>query len=104
MSTLLPKDDNGNPIQALRPETAQKFNVTATTARTASAFAAGTSLITICATQDCYFKLGGSAVAATTSDHFLPANRPRTIHVGPHTYVAAIRASADGVFHVSENV
>lgn len=112
MATFLPTDDNNNPIPALRLKdgSAQKFNVTAASARNATSFDAETQVISLYATVPVYLRFGGAGVAATASDHYFPANTYYDIAIGGestghYNYVAAIRAdSSDGILYISEKI
>lgn len=99
---LLPTDDYGQRIQALRPGTAQ--TVTVGDASHASApFAAGTTVVRLVATAHCFLAFGPTPVA-TAGGHYLPAGAPEYFRVVPGESVAALRATADGALHVSEMV
>ena len=111
MSTILPTDDNNNPIPALRLRDggAQKITVTSTSARNTTAFDIGTQVISLYATVGVYIRFGGSAVTAATTDHYFPANTYYDIAIGGENslhygYVAVIRDNTDGVLYVSEKV
>lgn len=104
MTTLLPLDDNGNPIQFLTPKIlagSQKVNTTATTARS-TAFASETKVIGIWATQDMFVRMGGSSITAANTDHFIPASQYFRLPTKGNLYIAAIRSSADGILYISE--
>jgi hypothetical protein len=112
MSTILPTDDNNNPIPALRLRDggAQKIAVTSVSARNATAFDAGTSVISLYSTIGVYVRFGASTVAATPSDHFFPPNIYYDIAIGGEgvnhaNYVAVLRAdNSDGILYISEKV
>ncbi|MBP2294248.1 hypothetical protein [Azospirillum rugosum] len=97
---LLPTDDYGHHIQALRPGTAQAVAIAATS--TASApFGATTTVVRAVATAPCFLVLGRSPVA-TQAGHYLPADAPEYFRVVPGESLAAIRATGDGTLHLSE--
>jgi hypothetical protein len=108
MPTLMPTDDNNNPIPALRLTTAHVISATATTARNATSFAADTQIISICPTVPVFVKCGSSTVTATTADHYFPAGFYYDIAIGGDgqkqtTHIAVLRAEAtDGVVYISE--
>lgn len=109
-NTTMPKDSQGNIIPALSilPAGGQKVAVTATSARTANDFKAGTQVITVYATEDMYLELGDSAVVAlNTTSFFLAKGIYYNIVVNDlnelkFTRIAAIRATADGTLYVHE--
>ncbi|MCD8496983.1 MAG: hypothetical protein LRZ85_02200 [Alphaproteobacteria bacterium] len=108
--TSLPLDVNNNPIPALRLKTsggAHAITVSGTSARNSTAFAAGTRVISLYATTDIYVRLGGASVAATSADHFFPANTYYDIalgggETGHATHIAALQVSGGGTLYVSE--
>ena len=108
MPTLMPTDDNNNPIPALRLNTAHAINATATSARNANAFAADTQIISICATVAVFVRCGSSTVTATTADHYFPAGFYYDIAIGGDgqkqtTHIAVLRAeTTDGIVYISE--
>ena len=111
MPTILPTDENNNPIPALRLRDggAQKISVTATSARNATAFDADTRVISVYATSAVYIRFGGSSVTAAATDHYFPANTYYDIAIGGeesshYTHIAAIRADADGILYISEKI
>lgn len=109
MTTILPTDENNNPIPALRLRdgSAHKITVTATSSRNGVAFNTGTRVISLYATAPIYVRCGGSGVTATTNDHYFPANTYYDIAIGGEEaaqtlYIAAIRAETDGMLYISE--
>lgn len=108
MPTLMPTDDNNNPIPALRLTTSHSIAATATTARNATAFAADTQIISICPTVPVFVKCGSSTVTATNADHYFPAGLYYDIAIGGDgqkqtTHIAVLRAeTTDGVVYISE--
>ena len=71
------------------------------TAGNSAAFAATTRFVRVRATTDCFIAFG-SAVTATTSNHFLAANETQDFGVTPGDRVSAIRSSVDGTLYMSE--
>lgn len=109
MSTLLPVDENTNPIQVLRLRdlATHRITVTAVSARTSVAFNATTRVVTLVATVPLFVRFGGGTVVATATDHYIPANVPIDVAIGgdrnaQFTFAAAIRAATDGVLYISE--
>jgi len=109
MTTLLPRDDDNAPIQALRlkANNAHSISVTATSARNATAFDADTRMVAIYATGPCFLRSGGATVAATATDHYLPGGTYLYLSLGHgkagrDTHLAAIRASTDVTLYISE--
>lgn len=110
MPTLMPTDDNNNPIPALRLKDGGSYAIaaTATAARNATAFAADTQVISICPTVAVFVKCGASTVTATTSDHYIPAGLYYDIAIGGDgqkqtNYISVLRAeNTDGIVYISE--
>ncbi|HRQ60745.1 MAG TPA: hypothetical protein PLO23_04440 [Alphaproteobacteria bacterium] len=108
--TILPLDSNKNPIPALRLKSsggAHAITTSGSSARNSTAFAAGTRVISLYATQDVYVRLGGASVTAANTDHFFPAGTYYDIAVGGDetghaTHIAAIQVSTGGMLYVSE--
>jgi hypothetical protein len=57
---------------------------------TSAQFSASTNEVLLISDTDCWIKFGGSSVAATSSDLYLPAKTYIRFGVAPSTYVAAI--------------
>ena len=110
MPTLMPTDDNNNPIPALRLKDGASHAIaaTATTARNSTAFGTDTQVVSICATVPVFVRCGGATVTATTADHYFPAGLYYDIAVGGDgqkqtTHIAVLRAEAtDGIVYISE--
>ena len=109
MPTLLPKDQDNNPIQVLkmRDGGAHQIAVTSTSAKNVTAFDNGTQVISLYATGPVYIKFGGSDVVATTGDHFFPGGIYYDVSLGngkaSHaSHVAVLAADQDCVLYVSE--
>lgn len=110
MPTLMPIDDNNNPIPALRLKDGGAYTIaaTATSARNATPFGSDTQIVSICATVPVFVKCGTSSVVATTSDHYFPAGFYYDIAIGgdgqKHTpYISVLRAdNTDGFVYISE--
>lgn len=112
MATLMPTDDNNNPIPALRLKDggAHSILATAASARNANAFSSGTQIVSIYATVPVYVKFGGVGVTATTSDHYFPDGIYYDFAIGgdgqtQFTNVAVLRAgTTDGAVYLSEKI
>jgi hypothetical protein len=111
MTSQLPEDVNGNPIPTLRLKEngANQISVTATSAKNIAAFDAQTDVIGFYSTQDIFIKIGDSSIAATTSDHFLPANNYFDLTLGPNdsaqnSYLAALSTAGNGILYISEKM
>ncbi len=111
MPTIMPTDENNNPIPALRLRDggAQKITVTSSSARNATAFDADTRVISLYATSAVWVRFGGSSVTATSSDHYFPANIYYDIAIGgeeakQYTHVAALRTDTDCTLYISEKI
>lgn len=111
MSTLLPTDQNNNPIPAMRFRDggAHKITAGATSARNIMAFDSATQIVSLYATVPVYVKFGNSTVTATTSDHYFPAGIYYDIAVGGDgtnhkTHVAVLQESSGGFVYVSEKI
>jgi hypothetical protein len=109
MSTILPTDNNNNPIPAVRLKNGGAHTITsaASAARNASAFNSDTKIISLYATEDVYIKFGASDVVATTSDHFFPKGLYYDLAIGggdtkQYSHISALRVSANGSVFVSE--
>ncbi len=111
MPTLLPVDSDNHaiPVLSLRPGASQSVSVTATSARTATAFNSDTRVIGIYATVPMFVRLGDNTVTATTSDHYLPADTYMDISISnnanqSYAYIAAIQSSSNGTLYISEKI
>lgn len=111
MSTILPTDENNNPIPALRlrPGGAHKITTTAVSARNTVPFASGTRVISLYATAPVFVRFGDNTVTAATTDHYFPAGIYYDVAIGGEEaaqtlYIAALRAEGDGALYISEKV
>jgi hypothetical protein len=111
MATMLPVDGDNNtiPVLSLRPGASQNVAVTASSARSATAFNTDTRVIGLYATVPMFIRLGDNTVTATTSDHYLPADTYMDVSVAAnekqkYTAIAAIRNSSDGTLYISEKI
>jgi len=71
------------------------------TAGTVAAVGAGVQKVRVVVTSGAYIKIG-SAVTATTSDPYLPADSIEYFTVNPGEVVSAIQVSSAGTLHVTE--
>jgi len=112
MPTLLPTDDNNNPIPALRLRdgAAHSIAATSTSARNVTAFSEGTQVVSLYATAPVFVRFGSGSVVATTSDHYFPAGVYYDFAIGGDgqvqaTNIAVLRAeTTDGTVYVSEKI
>jgi len=110
MPTILPLDDDSNPIPAIRLKAgggAHAISAGATTARNTTAFADETKVVSLYATVPVYVRFGGASVTATAADHYFPSGVYYDFSIGggavPHyTHIAVLRVSGDGSVFVSE--
>ncbi len=109
MTTLLPQDQNDNPIPALRMKSggAHKISIGATSALNATAFDTETRIIGLYADVPVYIAFGDGATTATVNDHFLPAGIYYDISIGGdhsahYTHIAALQAAGAGTLFISE--
>lgn len=108
--TGMPKDIDGNPIPALgfKDDGAHQIAATTAAARNAVAFGADVRVITYHCDVASYVKLGGDDVAASLTDHYIPAGQYLAISIGGgagrphHTHISVILPSGTGAVHISE--
>ncbi|MCV6599044.1 MAG: hypothetical protein OIF36_00980 [Alphaproteobacteria bacterium] len=75
MPTILPKDDDNNPIPALRLKDgkAHKIIASSTANRNSVPFSFGTKVISLFTTEDIYIEFGDENIVSDTNSHFFPA-------------------------------
>lgn len=96
----LAKSRAGETIHVIRPNTTETVAVTAAAAQTPVADPTAASVVLrLVSTVACHYKINA---AATTSDHYLPANLIEHIWCEPGDYLSFIRSTADGTAYVSE--
>ncbi len=109
--TKLPTDLNNEPIQALRLKASGGAHaVSATTsasAKNSTAFVDATKVVSVYATQNMYLRFGDSSAAASSADHFFPANTYYDFAIGAegeaqYTYLAARAVTTNGTLYISE--
>ena len=109
MTTLLPVDANNYPLPVLRllPGGAKTIAVTASSARSSTAFDIETRVVGLYATTAMFIRFGAGTVAAAATDHYLPADTYMDVSIAgddiqSFTHIAAVRTIADGTLYVSE--
>ncbi|MDB5492033.1 MAG: hypothetical protein JWO78_1882 [Micavibrio sp.] len=110
MPTILPLDDDNNPIPAIRLRSgggAHAIAVTASSARNSTAFSAYTKVVSLYATGPVFVRFGTSGVTASALDHYFPSGVYYDFSLGggkvPHyTHIAVMRVSSDCTVYVSE--
>ncbi|EWY40653.1 hypothetical protein N825_34865 [Skermanella stibiiresistens SB22] len=109
MSTLMPYDDNLNPIPVLRlkPGGAHQILAGSTSTRNAIPFAPQTRVIGIFATGPLFIASGDAEVTASTADHYFPENTYYDIALGDglrpcHSHLAVLAATGSCTVHISE--
>ncbi len=102
MSTELARSFNlSETIQALAPGTTQTVSTASSSAATSNAFASGTTVVRIIATEDCHIVFAASPTA-TTSSTFIGAKQAEYFKVDAGQKCAGIRSSTDGTLFVTE--
>ena len=79
----------------------QKAAFTGTAGTIANGFGTQTKTIRVIVTTAAYVKVGNGPTA-TSSDMYMPADRPEYFTVSPGQKVSAIQVSAGGDLHVTE--
>jgi len=107
-----PRDDSNYPIPVLgyKPNGGQAIALSAIPARS-SAFGTHTRVISIYATGDAYFEIGGPTVEASTANsHFIPSGLYIDISLGAETVSSAnakylsVISNSSGTLYISERV
>lgn len=102
MTTELARSHNkSETIQAVAPGTTQTITTSGSSAATSTAFATGSTIARIVATEDCHLAFATSPTA-TTSDTFLPAKQVEYFKITAGEKVAAIQSSTAGTVYVTE--
>lgn len=109
MATLLPRDDDNQPIPVLRPKQggARYLQAGATSVRTASPFDPTTRVLRLYATGSVTFQTGGDGVVATPGSHLLPAGTIDFVSLGSakqdrHTHLAVRAVDGAAEVYLSE--
>jgi hypothetical protein len=108
MSTFLPRDDDYQPIPALRLKAggAQALGAGAVSVRSA-AFDPATRVVGLYATGPVFVRTGDASVTAGPGDHFFPEGFYYDLSLGDarqgrHSHLAVLSADADCILHLSE--
>ena len=109
MTTLLPQDQNDNPIPALRLKSGGAHNITvgASSARNTTSFSAETRIVSLYTDVPAYIAFGDGSITATTGDHFFPAGIYYDVAIGGdnsahYTHAAVLQVSSGGTLYISE--
>ncbi|PCJ03218.1 MAG: hypothetical protein COB14_00350 [Alphaproteobacteria bacterium] len=109
MTTLLPQDQNDNPIPALRMKSGGAHNIIvgASSTRNTTSFNAQTRVISLYTDAPVYIAFGDSSITATTDDHFFPAGIYYDVAIGGdhsahYTHAATLQVSSGGTLYISE--
>ena len=110
MSTILPKDDDNNPIPALRLRdgASHKIIATDTIARNTTSFDYSTKVVSVYATEDIYLEFGDASITATNTSHFFPAGVYYDFAINnckhaKDTHIGVLKAGANGAnVYISE--
>ena len=93
-------DDNGNPVQVLKPISTEKLSISGSAA-SGAALASTTTVLRLIATLDCYYSLDGTA---TTSSVYLPAGTIEYIGVENADTLSVITGGSTGSMFITEMV
>jgi len=93
-------DDNGNPVQVLKPTSTEKLSISGTAA-SGAALSTTTTVLRLIATVDCYYSLDGTA---TTSSAYLPAGVIEYIGVENSDTLSVITGGSSGSLFITETV
>jgi len=110
MTTIMPKDDDNNPIPALRLKDGASHKILATNTSTKNAvpFSLETKVISVFTTQNIYLEFGDDTVSASVTSHFFPAGvyYDFAINTNKHAkdlYMAVLKEGAsDATVYISE--
>lgn len=110
MTLLLPKDDDNNPIQALRLKdgAAHKMIATNTSVTNTIPFNIETKVISIFCTENIYIEFGNNSIIANNNSHFFPAGvyydfAINNLKQAKDTHIAILKAGAnDAIVYISE--
>jgi hypothetical protein len=105
MTLRLAYDEIGNPIQALRPGTAQNIAFDNTSKQNGSAFGSATRVLRLRAlTADCYYTVGANPTAAADGSCVLLGQDEREfIRIEAGDKLAVIRAATtNGTLNITE--
>lgn len=100
----LPRDQVGNPVQALAPDPTGVVIVSVGAVSARQALPTEADIVRISATQDCFFRFGDGSVTATGSDSFITRGA-ETFKVPPGvTHIAFIQLSSSGQASVTRMI
>jgi hypothetical protein len=98
--TLLAKDSNGSSIQAAAPIAATEREAITTSSTSATAVSAGTTLLRLIGSSDCYYRVGTAATLTTSC--YLPSNLVEYIKVKQGDVVHLIGDTTSGYLYLTE--
>ncbi len=84
------------------PVGTEAVSYTGTAGTTAAGVGAHIQRVALYATTDCHIAFGGSTVAATTDDFFLPGGQLAMFVIHPGQYVSAIQSASGGTLYVNQ--
>ena len=99
--TMLPKDNDLNPIQALGVNTEQTPISVGATAAQSAAFGSSTIVIRVVANTDCHIAFGSNPTA-TANSTFIPKGLPEYFKVNSGEKLSVIQDSAAGTLYITE--
>ncbi len=109
MVTILPRDAENIPLNALRykDNSAHSIDVTAISTQNATAFDAQTKIVSLYATGPVFLRFGDNSVSAALTDHYFPAGVYCDVSIGGgktahDTHVAVVAADYDCKLYISE--
>jgi len=101
----MPSRHQGQMIQAMGPGTSQPITVSLSTVTANNSASPLTNIprtIRLWSSVDCFIRVGGASVEATTSDHPLTARVPEVFDLGTQQYIAGIVSTGTGTLFISE--
>jgi len=103
MTTIMPKDDDNNPIPALRLRdgAAHKIMASSTSKKNTLPFSNDTRVISVYANTAIFIEFGDSSIEATSNSHYFPAGvyYDFAINNGKQardTHIAVLEAESSG--------
>lgn len=97
---ILPIDDSGHHIQALRPGKAQTLAI-AVSPVTSTPLGVTTTVVRVVGTSPSFIAFGSGTVVPGAG-HYLPAETPEYFRVIPGETLAVVRAESDGTLFLAE--
>lgn len=101
-ATTLAQDRFAHTIQALRPGLVQNVAFDASASAASDAVGAGTRVVRVIASADCWVKFGAAPVAAAADSMRLKADREEWFRVSPGDKVAALGVAGSGSLNLVE--